>query len=441
MRLQLRQIFAETMEQVQVTKALQHAVRCVNGVLRIGELQYTLADFDRIVVVSIGKAAVPMCDYFAQMLQPELAKRQQLEGVIVGSELLHRTPAKIRYFHGSHPVPDESSRAAAVEIMGLLHTLNARSLVFFLISGGGSAMVEHPLDPSISVEQTAAFYQGLLHSGLSIVEMNVLRKHFSAVKGGRMAEAAGAATQCTVLVSDVPEGELHMVSSGPTLPDPSTLEECSKLIRARKLENVLPGVVIDYLRGKSCRETPKATSAVFERAHWICLLSNERLLESAAALAKEQGYTVVIDNSCDDWEYRKAADYLLRKLKELSEQHEQVCLLSGGEIAVEIHGRAGVGGRNQHFALYSATQLDEYFRGQNIGILSAGSDGVDGNSSAAGAVADISTIRRAKKLGIDPTVILQQFDSGNLFEKLGDAIVTGPTGNNLRDIRMLLSVR
>lgn len=439
-RAELRGMFAAALEDMQVAKELQRTVRCVGGILQIAELQYRLANFERVVLISIGKAAAPMCNYFAQVLQPELAPHQQLEGVTVGNVLSERLPTGIRYIQGGHPVPNADSRKAAVEIMSLLRTLNERSLALFLISGGGSAMVEQPLGQDVTVEETAAFYKGLLHSGLTIVEMNTLRKHFSAVKGGRMAEAAGAATQCTVLLSDVPENALDMVSSGPTLPDASTCEDCSQMIAARKLEQVLPLAAVESLRSCDCKETPKEGSPLFAKARWVCLLSNTRLLESAALLAEKQGYTVVVDNSCDDWPYRKAADYLLQRLQQLAQEHTRVCLLSGGEVAVEIRGRAGMGGRNQQFALYCATRLSEYFDGQGVGILSAGSDGIDGNSAAAGAVVDWTTMQRAKGLGVDPATALREFDSGSLFSELGDAIVTGPTGNNLRDIRMLVSV-
>jgi len=440
LRSQLRTLFTDTLNRVQIMTELQQTVRCDDGVLTVGELRYRLAEFDRIVLVSIGKASVPMCNYFVQTLQPELANSQKLEGIAVGSALSYELPPQIRFFHGSHPVPDASSRNAAAEIMRLLNSLDERSLVLFLISGGGSAMVEQPM-PEISVEETAAFYRGLLHSGLSIVEMNALRKHFSAVKGGRLAEAAGAATQCTVLVSDVPDGFPHMVSSGPTLPDPSTREECAQLLRSHNLERMLPAAAVEYLLGGHGKETPKESSAIFDRARWVCLLSNEHLLRCAAARAEMDGYTVVIDNCCDDWPYRKAAEYLLGRLRELARVHERVCLLSGGEVSVEVSGAAGTGGRNQHFALYCATQLDEYFQGQSVAVLSAGSDGIDGNSASAGAVVDGTTMQRTRDLGIDPMAVLLHYDSGSLFEALGDAIVTGPTGNNLRDIRMLVSTR
>jgi hydroxypyruvate reductase len=435
----MRDLFAKALTSVQVETELQQRVRCDGSVLVVDDMQYDLADFSRIALVSIGKAAVPMCSYFAQILRSALRGGQQIEGVTVGAALSARLPEGIRYFAGSHPIPNGISRDAAVEIMKLLHSLDEHSLVLFLISGGGSAMVEMPIDSSVSVEDTAEFYKALLHSGLSIVEMNILRKHFSAVKGGRMAEAAGEATQCTVLVCDVPEDALNMVSSGPSLPDTSTTAECLELIASRNLENVLPDRVMRYLRSVATQETPQETSAVFSRSRWTCLLSNERLLDCAARLAEDAGYKVVIDNTCDDWDYRKAADYLLNQLKILAGEHTRVCLLSGGEVGVEICGAAGVGGRNQQFALYCATQIGTRFQGQYVSVLSAGSDGIDGNSASAGAVADWTTVQRAQEHGMDPLRALQEFNSGKLFEELGDAIVTGPTGNNLRDIRMLLS--
>jgi len=411
MRAELRAIFAEAMERAQVAAELARRVRCVDGELQVGELRYRLKDFDRVALVSIGKAAVPMCAYFAEILEGEI----DCAGIAVGPVARAELPAGIRYFQGGHPLPDARSFAAGRAILEMLRALDERSLVLFLVSGGGSAMVELPIDPAVTLDEMRAFHLGLLHSGLSIVEMNALRKHVSAVKGGRLAVAAGAATQCavtqgTVLVSDVPEGALDRVSSGPSLPDPSTLEDCAGLIAG------MQGRLIDLLRSGACPETPKPGDGAFARARWMTLLSNERLLEHAAAAAERRGYTVTIDNACDDWDYGAAAAYLLKRLRGLAETGERVCLISGGEVLVTIgsaegKGEAGEGGRNSHFALECALTMDG-FAGGRVAVLSAGSDGIDGNSVAAGAVADRTTLARAREVGIDPAEALREFNSG-----------------------------
>jgi glycerate 2-kinase len=428
MRTDLRAIFAEAMQRAQVATELALQVRCVDGELRVGELRYRLRDFDRVALVSIGKAAVPMCGYFAGILRGEI----DCVGIAVGPVAEAELPVGIRYLRGGHPLPNESSFAAATAILEMLRGLDERALVLFLVSGGGSAMVELPIDPTVTLEEMRAFHLGLIHSGLSIVEMNALRKHVSAVKGGRLAVAAGAATQCTVLVSDVPEGSGDRVSSGPSLPDPSTLDDCAGLIAG------MQGSVIDLLRSGVCPETPKPGDAAFARARWMTLLSNERLLEHAATAAERRGYAVTIDNACDDWDYAQAAAYLLERLRGLAEPRERVCLISGGELLVTIAGDAGEGGRNSHFALECALTMDGYFPDRGVAGLSAGSDGIDGNSAAAGAVVDGTTLARAREAGIDPAMALDEFNSAELFRVLGDDVVTGPTGNNLRDVRILL---
>jgi hydroxypyruvate reductase len=181
-------------------------------------------------------------------------------------------------------------------------------------------------------------------------------------------------------------------------------------------------------------ETPKSDDPAFIRARWWTVLSNAALLEAAKKEAKRQGFVVEIDNSCDDWDYAKAADDLLSRLRELRKEHERVCLLSGGEVTVHVE-NGGVGGRNQQFALYSANKI----AGENICVLSAGSDGIDGNSPAAGAIADGTTVEKAKARGLDLNAHLASFNAYPLFEALGDAILTGSTGNNLRDLRILLA--
>ena len=185
---------------------------------------------------------------------------------------------------------------------------------------------------------------------------------------------------------------------------------------------------------RALEETPKSDDPAFIRARWWTILSNAALIAAAGKEAQRQGFIVEIDNSCDDWDYAKAADYLLGRLRDLRQRHERVCLLSGGEITVHVES-GGVGGRNQQFALYCAEKIAR----ENICVLSAGSDGIDGNSPAAGAVADGTTLERTKKSGLDAAAHLKDFNAYPLFEALGDALVTGATGNNLRDLRILLA--
>jgi hydroxypyruvate reductase len=378
-----------------------------------------------------------MADTLIPMLDLALKRGQVIDGIVIGSTLPLRDDPGIRFFPGSHPFPNQISLDAANAVLKLLSSCDDRSLVLFLISGGASAMIEKALDESVTVDDVERFYRALVQSGLPITQMNALRKHFSQVKGGRLAMAAQGATQCTVLVSDVPEDLLHVIGSGPSLPDPSTIEDCRRIIDTKRDALNFPGSLLAFFRDRQLEETPKADHPAFRKGAWICLLSSDDLCRIAGESAARLGFHVVVDNRCDDWEYREAAAYLLNRLQELRRQYPKVCLLSAGEISVQIPPNHGSGGRNQHFTLECARLLSE--RKLKATVLSAGSDGVDGNSPAAGAICDETTVARATSQGLDVLAGLAQFDSFRIFNALGNTIITGPTGNNVRDLRILLS--
>ena len=190
----------------------------------------------------------------------------------------------------------------------------------------------------------------------------------------------------------------------------------------------------ELLERHALEETPKSDDQAFYRSRWWTILSNQTAVEQAKLAAERAGFAVHVDNSCDDWDYERAAEYLLKRLRELRKESEHLCLISGGEVTVKVT-NGGIGGRNQQFALACATKIG----GENITVLSAGTDGVDGNSRAAGAVADGTTVARARSSGLDARAAIEKFDAYPFFSGLGDAIETGPTGNNLRDLRILLA--
>jgi glycerate 2-kinase len=313
-----------------------------------------------------------------------------------------------------------------------VNVLNEASFVVYLISGGGSATVEKPIGDEISLDDLIKTYRVLVHSGATIGEINAIRKHLSAIKGGRLAQAAYPAQQVSILVSDVPDNTPDALASGPTMPDSTTTEECYAL--ARKYNMRFPNSVRELFERHALEETPKSDDPAFIHARWWTILSNAALIAAAAKEAQRQGFLVEIDNSCDDWDYAKAVDYLLERLGELRQKHERVALLSGGEETVQVK-NGGIGGRNQQFALYCADKI----AGENTCVLSVGSDGIDGNSLAAGAIVDGTTLDRAKARGLDAQDHLSNFNAYPFFEALGDLIVTGPTGNNLRDLRIFLA--
>jgi hydroxypyruvate reductase len=318
-----------------------------------------------------------------------------------------------------------------------------------MISGGGSSIVEKPVttlqDDEISLPDLAATYRALVDSGAPIAEINAIRKHLSAVKGGRLAQAAYPAQQVSILVSDVPDATPDALASGPTMPDSTSIHDCDRIAAQYGLVDQFPQSVAGLFRRRALDETPKSGDPAFVRARWWTVLSNTVAIAEAAAAATRAGFAVEVDNSCDDWPYDKAAAYLLNRLRELRRAASRVCLISGGEVTVAVR-NGGIGGRNQQFALACAEPIS----GHDITVLSAGTDVIDGNSPAAGAVVDGSTLDRAGSVEGCPRSrdfrdlghirhALSNFNAYPLLDVLGDVIVTGPTGNNLRDLRILLA--
>ena len=388
-----------------------------------------LEQYERIYAVAVGKAALPMLETLRARLPYPLAG-----GICCAPVLPVKRIPGVAYYTGGHPLPNEDSFASAQATLQLLQGTTARDFVFFLISGGGSAMFELPLDPHISLEDTRALYQALVGSGATIAEINTVRKHFSAVKGGRLAAAASRAARFSVLVSDVAPRFLDALASGPTLPDSSTVAECREIVHRYHLEERFTPAVRAFFDDPALPETPALAQAPVET-----LLSSDDLIDAAREKAVALGYETVIDNRCDDWDYGDAARYLLNRFHRLRAGSPKLCLLSGGEVTVRLGHEHGSGGRNQQFALACALSLARLGPVAPSVVLSAGSDGIDGNSAAAGAIADETTVARAQGLGMDAGSALARFDAYPLFTSLGDTLVTGPTHNNLRDLRILLA--
>lgn len=429
-----RHIFKHALHDTSVGEAFRKHLSCDRGVLRVSEDLHDLSGCSRVLVISLGKAAHSMLAAFEEQAG------EQFTGIVASPLLPDFQRRGFRYFQGGHPYPNTDSMRAADAMLKSLENLDQSALVIFLLSGGGSAAAEKPIDEQISLDDLVATYRALVNSGATISEINAVRKHLSAIKGGRLATAAYPAQQVSILVSDVPDSTPDALASGPTMPDSSTVETCYEIVskaagarRGSLLEQFPPSVRELFEQG-ALDETPKSDDPAFVRARWWTILSNAALLETAQREAERLGWAVHVDNGCDDRDYREAARYLLERLRRLRRERAGVCLLSGGEVTVEVE-NGGTGGRNQQFALYCAHDI----AGEEICVLSAGSDGIDGNSPAAGAIADGSTLERAKARGLEAAAHLMRFDAYPLFRALGDTVETGPTGNNLRDIRILLA--
>jgi len=426
-------IFRHALAEASIAKAFARHVHCERGVLRVCEDLYHLHAYSRVLVVSIGKAGHTMVEALTQQIGESFLDTS-LEGIVAISVEPSAQVRGFRYFRGGHPTPNAESIHAANAIRKALDAQTAASLVIFLISGGGSSIVEKPIDDEISLDDLIATYRALVHSGAPIAEINAIRKHLSAVKGGRLAQAAFPAQQVSLLVSDVPDNTPDALASGPTMPDSTSAEDCYRIAEKHGLLPQLPHSTRELFERRALEETPKSDDHAFYRSRWWTILSNQTAVEQATAAAERAGFSVHVDNSCDDWDYERAAEYLLTRLHELRKKSERVCLISGGEVTVKVTD-GGIGGRNQQFALACAAKI----AGENITILSAGTDGVDGNSPAAGAVVDGTTAERAQSKGLNIRATLERFDAYPFFNALGDAVETGPTGNNLRDLRILLA--
>jgi hydroxypyruvate reductase len=422
--------------------------------------------FKRVFVISIGKAAAPMLE----TLLARMKRRKGLRGICCAPQLPKKRNWRIRYFEGGHPLPNEDTFDAARAALAMLRKARKDTVIFFLISGGGSAMFDLPLDAKISLDDTRAFHDVLLGSGAPINEINTLRKHFSAVKGGRLAIAAPDATKVSILLPDVPLRSLDALSSGPTSPDHSTVDDVRGLIAKYNLASKFPASVREFFERTDLPESPgnkswhppflpklnwpgsatprRVTSAnamtgedpAFFDSVFEILLSSHDLVENARLQAEKAGYFAVVDNSCDDWDYADAARYLLERFHALRAQHPKLCLISVGEVTVTIDRTPGAGGRNQQFAMACALDLEKHV-GERLTVLSAGSDGIDGNTQVAGAIADPTTVERAHHHAFHLKSSLAAFNACPMFTALGDAIVTGPTGQNLRDLRLLIAER
>ena len=404
-------------------------------------VEQSFAHIKKVQVIAFGKGALPMLDALLARLPAKL----RVDGICSAPETPEKRYRHIRYYKGTHPLPNEESLEAAEAALELLRRAGRDTFIFFLVSGGGSALFELPKDRTIPLEDVRAFYETLVLCGADITEINTVRKYFSAVKGGRLAQAAPHAEKLTLLLADVPLKDLGLVASSPTLPDRSTWADCAAVLDRWELLPRFPATVRAWFQALEKIAPVSLSSDGLDHTQVEVLLSNHDFVNAARDHARSLGYKVVIDNTCDNWPYDRAAAYLLERFAALRAEGARVCLLSSGEVTVRIESaRHGCGGRNQHFALESALRMDRTGRDPSapaaaMVVLSAGSDGVDGNSPAAGAVADPTTAARARQFHFDPEDSLARFNSCPLFTALGDAIVTGPTANNLRDLRILLA--
>jgi glycerate 2-kinase len=427
-----RRIFQQTLAAIDIGSAIARRLERNGSRIRAGGGEIDLRDFDEIVAIAFGKASVAMAQGFQAALGPDF----RADGILVSPNLSTRELPGWKTFVGGHPLPTAESFAAGKAILERLARCGEKSLVVLLISGGGSSMVEMPLDAGVGLADFQALHAALVTCGAPIEEINIVRKHLSATKGGRLAAAAPRAMKLTLAVSDVPGGYQSALASGPTLPDPSTVADAERVLNEYGVLAKLPAALRDIFAQRRIPETPKENDPAFARNVFSVILGEHDLVHRAHHCCEAEGIFCMADDQTDGWPLEKAADELVMQLEALQREcpGKRVAILSGGELSSPVTGD-GIGGRNSAFVLTCVPKI----AGKGIAVLSAGTDGIDGNSAAAGAVADGETFGRAAKAGMDAAEYLRRSDAFSFFEKLEDAVVTGATGNNLRDLRILIS--
>ena len=403
--------------------------------LRIGQEVVNLAGVGKVVVVGCGKAAAPMAAAVEEIVGDRISC-----GAAV-TKYGHVQPTRIiRVHEAGHPVPDDAGIAGAQAILGHVRGLGSGDLVIVLISGGGSALTPAPVE-GITLTAKQALTKTLLACGADIREMNTLRKHISRFKGGQLARAAQPARVLTLILSDIVGDPLDAIASGPTVPDPTTYADALGILDKYRIRGEIPAAIRNRLeagaRGE-VPETPKPDDPLFTRVSNLIVGSNIQALLAARSEARGLGLTPMILSSSIEGETREVARMHAALAREVRMSGNPLsapaCLISGGETTVTLRG-SGKGGRNQEFVLAAA--LDIAGLPQTV-ILSAGTDGTDGPTDAAGAIADGNTSARALAAGLSPRKALETNDAYPFFEKLGDLILTGPTKTNVMDVRLLL---
>jgi hydroxypyruvate reductase len=382
----------------------------------------------RTIVIGAGKASGAMAKAV------EDAWDGPLDGLVV-TRYGHRLPTtRIQVVEAAHPVPDAAGREAAGRILELVQGLSADDLVLCLISGGGSALLALPAE-GVSLEDKQAVNKALLKSGATIGEMNAVRKHLSAIKGGRLAVAAAPAKVVALMISDVPGDDPSVIASGPTVPDPSSREDALAILEKYGMH--VPPSIMARLHAEES-ETPKPGHAAFARVENIMIATPQMSLEAAAALARKEGVTPLILGNAIEGESRDVGLVhagMARQCAEYGQPAEPPCvLLSGGETTITLKGK-GKGGRNTEFLLALAIALEGR---PGIYALAGDTDGIDGSENNAGALITPDTLARAEAAGLDAKAMLADNDPYTFFAGLGDLLMTGPTLTNVNDFRAVL---
>jgi glycerate 2-kinase len=431
----LEAIFRAGLRAVDPERAVRRYVRRKGNRLFVGDCSYSLDRFKRVLLIGAGKGTAPM----AKALEDILGDWLSNGWIIV--KYGHGMPLKKTHsMEAGHPIPDEAGLRATETLLSQARECTEEDLIICAFSGGGSALLPAP-SPPIDLDQKQESTRLLLECGATINELNAVRKHLSRSKGGWLAKTAYPATLISLILSDVIGDPLDVIASGPTVADESTYSDCMEIIERYDLTNRLPASVMEYFKqGVAGRvpETPKVGDPVFSKVQNLIVGNNREALLAAREHADSLGYNILVLSSQIEGEAREVAQVFAAIGKEIRQAGLPIsppaCVLAGGEPTVTIHG-SGKGGRNQELALAFAIAVDGW---EGINLLSAGTDGTDGPTDAAGALVSGLTCRRAQQAHLNPQAFLSANDSNSFFESLGDLLKTGPTRTNVMDIICML---
>jgi hydroxypyruvate reductase/glycerate 2-kinase len=426
-----KDIFFSALKAVDPYSAVEHHIPHILSTYHNG-------GFNKLLLISFGKAAFLMtkaiCDRASYLVTG---------GVVITKygHALGNLHTNIDLYEAGHPIPDENGLIATKKVISMLRMADEKTLVLCLISGGGSALFSAPKG-MISLEDKQRVTELLLKTGAYIDELNTVRKHISEIKGGRLAECAYPAKIISLILSDVIGDKLDVIASGPTTPDSTTYRMALDVVEKYRLTKRLPKAVLDVLKKGVegiIADTPKEGDPIFERVENIIVGSNRKASMAAEDRAKELGFDVTIPSTELQGEAVNVARWLAKKAIEAKQllddkDGKKICIISGGETTVTVRGN-GKGGRNTELALAFALEVSGM---GGITLLSAGTDGTDGPTDAAGAIVSGETIQKAQSLNLDPEAYLANNDSYTFFSKTGELLITGPTGTNVMDLQIIL---
>lgn len=422
-----KNIFIEAIKACDISKLLSHRLVISDKHLHIDDKEIQLSKFTDILLIGFGKASIDMGVAVEEILGGRLK-----QGILVTNRSW-TTKTKSEILIAGHPLPNTQSLKAAIKIREAIRSSSEKTLIIFVISGGGSSLLELPL-LQISIEDIQTLNYLLVTSGATISEINLIRKYISQIKGGKLAKELGRRKGIAIYLSDVNSDDLSTIASGPLIPTVITQAEVLELLEKYNLMAKVPVSVLEVIQ-KEKSNPGSVLNIGSENLTHLLLADNRQVMDAASVVALQKGYHVELNSDFIEGEYRSVADELIFRLHKLVKKfpHDKICLISGGEVSCAVKGK-GIGGRNQEFVLYSASKLSELNFDFESAVLSAGSDGIDGVSIASGAVMTRQNLNEIRQ------DLLADNDSHSLINQCGGLIVLGPTGNNIRDLRLHLAM-